>query len=212
MTRLEKRCMAFLVGIHAQAGLRVERSRIAAALKRSERTVKRAIASLVNLRWITISGGGRGIPSLITVVNNLDWKMACVEKMARVAPKMARVEAENGPCCADLSLLKKSSELSKERGLPVENKTPDSTTKPELTDEQKLRRLARRIDPEALPMELYALMERLNEDGALLLDPDTVVSLWNQRRKPVATEITARPNVQDINEYLRRLENKMRIG
>jgi hypothetical protein len=72
MSRTALRCMAFLVGITDE---RPTRARIAAALKRSERSLERPIAELVKAGWIMCDGGGNGTPSKIIILNSLDWKM-----------------------------------------------------------------------------------------------------------------------------------------
>ncbi len=87
MTRTAFRCMAFLVGITEE---RPTRARIAAALKRSERSVERAMAELVEAGWVKCDGGGHGTPSKILVINAVDWKMAGDSlKVAGDQPKMA---------------------------------------------------------------------------------------------------------------------------
>jgi hypothetical protein len=83
MTRTALRCMAFLVGIQEE---RPTRKRIAAALKRSERSLERPIAELVKAEWIMCKGGGHGTPSKIIVLNSLDWKMRADSKMRCDSP------------------------------------------------------------------------------------------------------------------------------
>ncbi len=93
MSPLAFRCMAFLTGINEE---RPNRARIAKAVGRSERSVMRAFAELVEIGWIECLGGGHGRPSKIKVLNAVDWILACDSKMARDrdvlacdSPKMA---------------------------------------------------------------------------------------------------------------------------
>lgn len=97
-SRLSIRLMAFLTGINEE---RPTRRRIAQALKRCERSVKTAIAELVELQWITCPGGGNGTPSTISVINAIDWISARDSKTARDEPKVARdceKTARDRPC------------------------------------------------------------------------------------------------------------------
>lgn len=83
--------MAFLVGIKDE---RPTRARIAAALKRSERTVKRAIAELVEIGWITCEGGGNGTPAKLRILSFEEWILA---RDAKMAPDMAPVSPKMAP-------------------------------------------------------------------------------------------------------------------
>jgi len=86
VSRLALRCMAFLTGINQE---RPTRARLASALKRSERTVKRAISELVEIQWITCVGGGNGTPSKINILNSVDWILARDSKTASDQPVLA---------------------------------------------------------------------------------------------------------------------------
>jgi hypothetical protein len=79
MTRLERRVMAFLTGINDE---RTTRARIARAVHRSERSVKVAIAGLVEKRWISCSHSGHGKPGKITIINAVAWISAPESKSA----------------------------------------------------------------------------------------------------------------------------------
>jgi len=86
--------MAFLTGINEE---RPTRRRIAQALKRSERTVKRAFAELVEIKWITCIGGGSGAPAKITILNEIDWILAPAEPKNCARSKMAPASAKMAP-------------------------------------------------------------------------------------------------------------------
>lgn len=93
-----RRCMAFLVGLHAdKEPIRISRKRIANASNRSERSVKRYIAELVEIGWITCKGGASGIPATITVINAIDWILAPAAKMARAERKVTPASAKMAP-------------------------------------------------------------------------------------------------------------------
>lgn len=91
MTKAADRCMAFLVGIREE---RPTRARIAKALKRSERTVKRAIAELVEIGWITCEGGGNGTPAKIHALSFEEWILA---RDSKTAPDVAPVRRKMAP-------------------------------------------------------------------------------------------------------------------
>jgi len=87
LSPLALRCMAFLTGINEE---RPTRARLAKAVRRSERSVRRAIKQLVKIQWIECLGGGNGTPSKIKVLNAVDWILARDLKVARDRPVLAR--------------------------------------------------------------------------------------------------------------------------
>lgn len=82
MSPLAQRTLAFLVGIHEE---RPTRARIAAAVKRCERSVKTAIAELVENGWITCGHSGHGVPAKITILKDISFISA---PECEVAPEL----------------------------------------------------------------------------------------------------------------------------
>lgn len=118
MSPLAQRTLAFLVGIHEE---RPARARIAAAVKRSERSVERAIAELVENQCITVGHSGHGLPAKITVISEISKKMAAEPKMAGEwrlnEPKMA---AERPAIRAFVKTLEQSSKQPARKPATVE--------------------------------------------------------------------------------------------
>jgi hypothetical protein len=97
MTPVAKRVMALLVGLHFQEAQRMDRARLARAVKRSERTVKRALSELQSLGWIQCCGGGNGTPGTIRVINDKAWIMARVSRNGPGLGEDGPGLAQNGP-------------------------------------------------------------------------------------------------------------------
>jgi hypothetical protein len=91
VTPLAQRCLAFLQGIDDE---RPTRARIAHAVKRCERSVKTAIAELVENGWITTTPGGNGTPGTIKVINRLSHEISPVSP---VSPELPRIEPKVAP-------------------------------------------------------------------------------------------------------------------
>lgn len=116
MSKLALRCMAFLTGIADQ---RPTRARIAAAVQRSERSVRRAIAELVKIGWISCAGGGNGTASKIRVINRIDWLLACDSKMARDCEKVACDRPKMARDCAHIRALEEVHRTNSQAGQPA---------------------------------------------------------------------------------------------
>src|SRR5208282_1938123 len=88
MSRLSRRVLAFISGINdPRPGL----ARIAAAVRRSERSVKRATVELQEAGWITVGRSGHGLPAKISVIKESGDILAPESKMA---PEHAKVSPE----------------------------------------------------------------------------------------------------------------------
>ncbi len=119
MTPAARRVMALLVGLHYQDPKPMERWRLAEAIKRSQRTVKRAMAELRSYGWISFTGGGNGTPGTIRVINDKAWIMAPVSKMAPDQYRNGPGLAQDGPGLPRIRALEVLP--GKERGLPLPN-------------------------------------------------------------------------------------------
>ncbi len=133
MTPAARRVMALLVGLHYQDRKPMERWRLAEAIKRSERTVKRALAELRAYGWISFTGGGNGTPGTIRVINDKAWIMAPVSKMAPDQYRNGPGLDQDGPGLPRIRALEVLQ--GKERGLPLPSPV-------EKTDFEELERLA----------------------------------------------------------------------
>ncbi len=161
MTPVAKRCMALLVGMHFQEAQRMDRGRMACAVKRSERTVKRALAELQSYGWIEVCGGGNGTPGSIRVINDKSWIMARVSRNGPGSRKDGPGLAQNGPGFARIrSLEVLQGKVTRLPSNPVENQ-----------DWEELERFA---IAEGLPLS----------SGA---DIDAALAIMN-RRKPAKSE------------------------
>lgn len=107
--------MALLVGKHYQERKELDREWLARAVKRSTRSVKRALSELQDLGWIEYRHGGNGTSGTLKVINDMEWIMTPVSKMA---PD----RYQNGPC---LDRIRVKEVLSKGKqahpSKPVEN-------------------------------------------------------------------------------------------
>jgi hypothetical protein len=88
--------MALLVGLHFQEAQRMDRGRLAGAVKRSVRTVQRAISELASSGWIEFTNGGNGTPGTIRVINDKAWIMARVSRNGQGFAKDGQGLLENG--------------------------------------------------------------------------------------------------------------------
>jgi len=96
VTPVAKRVMALLVGLHYQKPKRIDRNRLARAVKRSVRTVQRAIAELSGYGWIEFTNGGNGTPGTICVINDKAWIMASVSRNGQGSAKYGQGLPQNG--------------------------------------------------------------------------------------------------------------------
>jgi hypothetical protein len=96
VTPVAKRVMALLVGLHHQEGKRKDRAEIAQAVKRSQRTVIRALYELQSYGWIEVRGGGHGTPGTIRVINDKAWIMARVSRNGTGLAEDGTGFAQNG--------------------------------------------------------------------------------------------------------------------
>jgi hypothetical protein len=107
--------MALLVGLHHQEAKRKDRAEIASAVRRSVRTVQRAIAELSDYGWIEFTNGGNGTPGTIRVINDKAWIMARVSRNGQGFAKDGQGLLENGQgfvCIRSEEVLSKGKQAS----------------------------------------------------------------------------------------------------
>ncbi len=82
--------MALLVGMHFQEAQRMDRGRMARAVKRSVKTVQRALGELRARGWIEYAGGGNGTPGYIRVLDDVSWRHSRPKMFVRQTIKALR--------------------------------------------------------------------------------------------------------------------------
>ena len=126
MSRLARRVLAFLSGLNdPRPGL----ARIAGAVRRSKRSVRRAIAELQHAGRIEAAHTGHGVMSKITVINGVDAFLASESKMASERPKVAPESRKMASESACIKVLGKvlEQEQAKQQRKPMGVEMPPET-------------------------------------------------------------------------------------